>query len=253
VTQPKTVTDNTHPSYPSPTIQEVLCEIRFPVGSVPFPTQFGQVWDRLRTEFPHLEAYADVLPPPILNMITSGQLPTQPRFVLRHASRQILVQFTPGAFTLNTLAPYLGWETMRDDIEMAWRQVQEVLAVPSVSNITVRYINRVPLSPPFEPAQGWLEAGDYVPAAVINATPPFQSRIQTGIGIGNSTTLAIGHQSLDGNDLAMIVDLERTLAGAFSSDAAEVIRQADALHTDIWNLFKGIKGPRWNDILEGKL
>ena len=242
-----TLTDNTHPSYPSPTIWEALCEIRFPADPAQFPSQFARVWDRLRGEFPQIETLVDVLPPPAMNIISTGPLPTQPRFILRHASRQILLQFVPGAFTLNTLAPYLGWQTMREDIETAWQSVQEVLAPSLVTTINVRYINRVPL--PSADARGWLVAGDYIPAAVVNAGPPFQSRVQTGTG--DTTTLSVGQLPNDPYS-AMIVDIERSLSGNFPVETAQVMDRADALHEDIWDLFEAVKGPRWNDVLEGK-
>ena len=193
----------------------------------------------------------DVFLPSATNVIFSGPLLSQPRFLLRHAHRSFLLQFTPGTFTLNTLAPYLGWQTMREDIAVAWQSVQEVLTTPTVTSITVRYINHVPL-PPDDP-RGWLVAGDYVPPAVVSAAPPFQSRVQTGTGTGNTTTLAIGHAGTPTEaDFAMVVDIERSSSGDFSADTAQIIDQADALHADIWDLFKAVKGPRWNDVLEGK-
>jgi len=247
------VTENTHPSYPSPTIQEALCEIRFPADPAQFSTQFGQVWDRLRGEYPNLTTQVDVLPPSAPNIITSGPVPTQPRFILRHARRQILLQFVPGAFTFNTLPPYLGWLTMRDDIETAWKSIQEVLALTQVTTVTVRYINRVLLPSKLEDTRGWFEASDYLPTAVIHSPPPFQSRVQTGTGTQNMTTLTIGPPNVPGEpETVMLVDMERNLIGDFSAESAQIMPQADALHSDIWDIFKAIKGPRWNDVLEGK-
>ena len=250
ITEP-TVTDTTHPSYPSPTIQEALCEIRFPVGPEQFPAQFSRVWDRLRDDFPQMETYVDVLPPPAANVILNGPLPTQPRFVLRHKTRQFLLQFIPGAFTLNTLSPYLGWQTMREDIERAWQSVQEILAPPFLTNVSVRYVNRIPLAA--DNTHGWLEAGGYLPATVVNAVPPFQFRVQTGTGTPSVTTLTIGPPLGPGEpDPVMLVDIERNLIGEFSAETAKIMAQADALHEDVWDIFKAIKGPRWNDILEGR-
>lgn len=250
MTEP-TLIDNTHPSYPSPTIQEALCEVRFPADTSQFASQFALVWDRLRGEFAQLETHMDVFLPSTTNGILSGPLLSQPRFLLRHARRSFLLQFSPGAFTLNTLAPYLGWQTMREDIAAAWQNVQEVLATPTVANITVRYINHVPLSP--GDPEGWLVAGDYVPSSVVSAVPPFQSRVQTGTGTGDTKTLAIGHAGTPGAaDFAMVVDIERISSGNFAADAAQVMDRADALHEDIWDLFEAVKGPRWNDVLEGK-
>lgn len=159
----------------------------------------------------------------------------------------------PGTFALNTLQPYLGWQTMEGDLRATWQQLQEVLGITQVTHIAVRYINRVPLTLPLEEASGWLVAGPYLTPAVVEAFPPFQSRVQMGTGSGNVTTLSISHQNMTGEpDPTMIVDLERTLSGDFSAETAEVVRQADTLHTDIWDMFKAIKGPRWNDVLEGK-
>lgn len=245
------MTDNTHPSYPNPTIQEALCEIRYPADPLQFPAQFAQTWDTLRGEFFLEQTHIDILPPSSANIIVSGSVPTQPRFVLRHAHRAFVLQFTPGAFTLNTLPPYLGWQTMRDDIQAAWQKVQGVLAVPQITQITLRYLNRVLLVP--NAAQGWITAGDYVPAALVKTTPPFHSRVQTGTGTNNIKTLSIGQQDLPGSEeQMMLVDIERNLIGSFAPETTKIMEHADALHSDIWDMFKSIKGPRWNDILEGK-
>ena len=248
------MTDKIHSSYPSPTIQEALCEIHFPADLSSFASDFARIWDRLRVEFPRLETYVDLLPPPVTGMIYSGPLQSHPRFILHHASRKILLQFSPGLFALNTLPPYLGWQTLEEDLRTAWQSVEEVLAVSQVTQITMRYINRVPLTLPWEESHGWLIAGDYIPAAVAQAVPPFQSRVQIGTGTESITTLSIGHQNVPGElDQSMIVDLERVISGDLSAVTIEVTRQADALHTDIWDIFAAIKGPRWNATLEGKL
>jgi uncharacterized protein (TIGR04255 family) len=247
------VIEQTHPSYPNPTIQEALCEMRFPVGISPFASQFGLIWERLRDQFPGLETFVDVLPPPASNIAISGPIPTQQRFVMRHSTRQFLLQFVPGAFTLNTLAPYLGWETMYEDIQAAWQTAQEVLVPEKVTSLTLRYLNRVPLPQPLSVSHRWLVAGDYVPPAVVNSVPPFQSRVQTGTGTGDVTTVAVAQMGLPVDDnFAMIVDIERTLTGNFSAKTPQIMEQVDALHTDVWDLFKAVKGPQWNDILEGK-
>lgn len=140
---------------------------------------------------------------------------------------------------------------MRADIEEAWQNVQEALRPLSVATITVRYINHVPLT--VTDTQEWLRPSDYLPPAILHATPPFQSRVQTGTGTGNTTTLSIGHFGLPGAaPLGMIVDLERSLTGEFPTDTSDVIDRVEALHSDIWDMFAAIKGPRWSDILEGK-
>lgn len=227
--------------------------MRFPVSVSPFASQFGLIWDRLRTQFPDLETYVDVLPPPAPNFAISGPLPTQQRFVMRHKTRQFLLQFVPGAFTLNTLAPYLGWATMYEDIQAAWQTVQEILVPQQVDSLTLRYLNRVPLPQPLGAAHRWLIAGDYLPPAVVNSVPPFQSRVQTGTGTENVTTLTVAQPILsDDTNFAMIVDIERTITGSFSAETPQIMERVDALHTDVWELFKAVKGPQWNDILGGK-
>lgn len=249
----KIVIEQTHPSYPNPTIQEALCELRFPVSVSPFASQFGLIWDRLRSQFPDLETFVDVPPPAVPNIAISGPIPAQQRFLIRHATRQFLLQFVPGAFTLNTLAPYLGWATMYEDIQEAWQIVQEILVPEQVTSLTLRYINRVPLPLPITAANHWLAIGAYVPTAVVNAVPPFQSRVQTGTGTENVTTVAMAQMVLpDDASFAMIVDIERTVTGDFSAGTSDIMERVDALHTDVWDLFKAVKGPQWNDILERK-
>lgn len=245
------MTDNTHPSYPNPTIQEALCEIQFVSNASQFGSDFARVWQRIQPVFPALETYVDVLLP-VENGVLQGSLPCRPRFLLRHANRQVLVQLSPGSFTLNTLSPYLGWQTMREDILEAWSGVQEALTLSEVNRISLRYIDRVPQPPHLIGLGRWLNAGDYVPQTVAIATPPFQSRVQTGAATGGTMTLTISHQNAPGPDAAMIADFERVIAEVHPSSPAKIVERLDALHEDIWQLFADVKGLLWNDALEGR-
>lgn len=250
------MTDSTHPSYPRPTIQEALCEIHFASDASHFGTDFASVWQHVQSLFPEMETHLDVILP-MENGFLQSSLPSRPRFLLRHANRQVLIQLSPGSFTLNTLSPYLGWQTMREDILEAWGGVQEALGLSEVIRISLRYINRVPQPSTLVGSSGWLNAGDYLPPVVATAVPPFQSRVQIGAGVADTTTLAISHQDAPGPEMftsvdAMIVDLERVITGVYPSAPVDVLERMDALHEDIWKLFSDLKGPLWNDALEGK-
>ncbi len=241
-----------HPSYPNPTVREALCEIQFPAAAATFGADFLHLWPCFEEAFPSLEVHADVVPPVTPPMpggaaIISGALPTRPRFLARRTSRPLVVQFMSGALTVNTLQPYLGWETFQRDIAEAWEKLQGVLLPQEATKITLRYINDVSMPSDQAWGAGWLAAWGPVPQSIANAVPPFHSLVQLGAGTPDMTGVIITCPAADG---VLTVDFERTVQGPFAAGA--VLDQVEALHEDVWELFAGLKGPRWNDVLEGK-
>jgi len=246
------VTDNTRPSYPNPTVVEALCEIGFEAEAPRFATDFIRVWPHFQEAFPNLEVHTDLLTSAAGGVVAPGPPLFRTRFSARRESRPVVVQFAPGVFAVSTLAPYLGWVTFRKDIEEGWQAVQSEWSLLRVNRIVVRYINRVPL-PSGSAAEGWLQKGDYVARALVEGGGQFHSRVQTGTGTPELTTVSAWHQAgTDPAEAALVVDMERSLEGEFAADLEALLGQIDALHDDVWRVFTGLKGPRWDDVLEGK-
>ncbi len=245
------MTDETHPSYPNPTIVEALCEIGFEAQPSRLAGDFVRVWPQFSDDFSSLEVHTDVLTAPRGPLVAALIPEVRTRFSARRTRRPVTVQFLPGAFAVSTLAPYLGWETFRGDIESGWTAVQLEWGLPRVNHVLVRYINQVSLPAGVVSAEGWLKPGPFL--AQAEAVGSFQSQVQTGTGTADLTLVMVQHQpGIQVGGGLLTVDIERSLRGDFAADPAAVLGQIEALHKDIWQVFAGLKGPRWDAVLEGR-
>ncbi len=245
------MTDETHPSYPNPTIAEAQCEIGFESQPSRLAVDFVRVWRHFENDFSSLEVHTDIFAPVPGRVMEPGLPPVRTRFSARRTSRPVVVQFLPGTFAVGTQAPYRGWETFRRDIEAGWSAVQPAWELPRVNHLLVRYINRIALPAGVVSTAEWLTPGPF--ATLAAAAGSFQSQVQTGTGTPDVTTVWVECQFGTGVEGGLLtVDIERSLRGDFAADPAAVLVELDALHNDVWRVFAALKGPLWDDVLEGK-
>ncbi len=69
--------------------------------------------------------------------------------------KQIL-QAQTDSFTFSRLAPYVGWEKLRDESQRLWVFYQELVAPVAVTQLAVRYINRLDLPLPIRDIRDYL-------------------------------------------------------------------------------------------------
>ncbi len=63
-------------------------------------------------------------------------------FLFKSADEKQIFQVHREGFTLNRLAPYLGWEALRDEAHRLWKIYRERTKPRRVTRIAMRYINR---------------------------------------------------------------------------------------------------------------
>lgn len=240
-----------HPSFPAPTIQEALCEIRFAPSetSVPFGEAAAALWDRVRGSLPLIEAHVDlVLPQSPATDLEQGR----PRFVFRNPARPLWVQVMPDTFTVNVLAPYLGWATMREDVLENWKAFYDSFGPARITRLELRYINIAPLPVGLDKAEGMFKPGPFLAEALFDSQLPFLSRVQTHLSPGENLTATVGFQDqVEGVWTKTIVDIQRILLTGLETETDTLAHRLDAMHEDVWRTFASIKGPKWDAILEG--
>ncbi len=245
---------NGYPTYPNTTITEAVCDIRFrlPKTQEWRPSLPGELFKYIQNEYPEME--------PVLEMGfqfefgssgTGTKLLPQPQKVrFKHKSRSLILQLAENSFSVNTLPPYQGWETMRNDVLSAWQQVEDVLKPEVITRIGLRYINRFDKETDQDHLGDWLVANDYIPNGILSSEPGFLLRIQVHLNFENVLIITLGDTKSEfGGQGAIIFDIDRIVEKEISLEQGAFKRQLDQLHTDVWNVFSSAKGEKLDNLL----
>ncbi len=139
--------------YRNDPIQEAVCEIRFRLPEEGWAVLPGQMFDRLRREYPAeptQEGLPAILPPPQeasssmplgMQVVIGQGLPGRVRLSDPTGSRLLLI--SPRLLGINSLRPYDGWEQFSGRVRQAMAVLSEVVSAFDVERIGLRYINRL--------------------------------------------------------------------------------------------------------------
>jgi uncharacterized protein (TIGR04255 family) len=246
-----------HPNYPHPTIVEALCELHFsrPGGwEAKLP---GELFKAIQVEYPVMEPGFQVGVQLQVGAagIEQRLLPPAQRILFRHAERAVILQISENIFTVNVLAPYPGWSSMRADVLHAWRRTLEVLGEVSVPRIGLRYINRINRTSDEELPGDWLKPNDYTAPIVLQSKPGFLSRSEARLDEANQLLATVAYQEpAEGSPHgALVFDIDRITTGVTSSAPDEIGSKIDRLHEEIWSVFSAARGERLERLLTGDL
>ena len=250
--------NDTHPTYPNPTIQEALCEIHFrlPDGIKWNPTLFGEFFKQIQPDFPDLEPVTEVGVQLQFGSGGVGQaiLPPRQRMRYKHASRNLLLQLSENILSVNVLPRYHGWSEMSRDILYAWGKAREVIKPASVTRIGLRYINRIEKANPDERAGDWLAASDYVPKAVLASLPGFLSRLEARPDPGSQIIVTVGGPPAanEGGSRSIILDIDCITESDIAVGDSSILEQVKRLHETAWMIFASTMTPRLEQLLKGE-
>ena len=138
------MTSINHPSYPFPTIQEVVCEVRFRLDKGWDASFYSEFLKKIEEQFPTFEPTAA---PVILHIneqpgeAAGFSVPLVIRY--KHSSRNLLLQLSENRIVVNALPAYPGWQQVSEDIRYAWRKLCEVVRPIEIERIGLRYINSI--------------------------------------------------------------------------------------------------------------
>lgn len=164
-------TDPARQDYANPPIEEALCQVVFKerlAWSVATP---GKLFDALESDYPHepeaqeqLEATLQVQPAhnnPANLALSRKDL----RYVYQDDTKKRLLLINAQNLSVNSLRPYETWPVLRERLRRALHAVDQVTSLKRISQISLRYINRV-----------------IIPSAAIDTDDYFSMRVQTANG-----------------------------------------------------------------------
>jgi len=251
-------TKTTHPSYPSPTIVEALCEVHFrlPPEKPWKPSLPGEFFKCIQDEYPEMEPLQEMGLQFEIGPLGLGQkiLPPRPRMRFKHASRPLLVQLAENVLTVNVLAPYTGWDTMSRDVLDVWRQARDVLEPSAIIRIGLRYINRIERQSADDHPGNWLKASDYIAPVVLRSTPEFLSRVEAHLDAKNRIIVTLGNQppAAASGYGAIIFDIDRIVERELPPGEDALSPEMNRLHEHVWQVFASAKGDKLERLLKGK-
>ena len=134
--------------YPNPPIVEGLVQFNFaqPIAwNVATP---GRIFERIRDAYPtdpetigQLQAAFNAQPPSGVPDFTITQ--GSQRVVYKDQSGTRLLVVNDRSFSVNSLRPYEGWESLANRMTDAIAALQDVLDMPNIGEVTVRYVNQI--------------------------------------------------------------------------------------------------------------
>ena len=247
---------NDHPSYERPTVQEAICEIRFrlPEGTNWNPLWFSDFFGAIQSEFPRFEPVAPVLSVRVVAGSQSQQfVPSQVvRYI--HSKRPLILQLSLDRLVINVLPTYTGWQQMSEDIDYAWKKALSVVRPAVVSQLALRYINRIEKSTSDQALGYWLKSSDFIPSSILDSRPLFSSKTSVQLDDTSRLSVNIFDQILPQSGYgSFLFDIDRIDEKEISSEAAVVIENLNQLHNSAWNVFHSAMTGNLEKLLRGEL
>lgn len=161
-------------------------------------------------------------------------------YLFKSADGKQIFQVHFEGFTVNWLAPYPGWEALRDEARRLWNAYRERTQPRKVTRIAVRFINRFDFPGPA------IEMKDY-----LLTSPEVSPRLPQQLA-GFLMQLSIPQPEIK----AMLL-VSETAVPAPAPDISSIVLDIDLYRTDdlpvdesaIWNLFEDLRR-RKNEIFE---
>jgi uncharacterized protein (TIGR04255 family) len=242
-----------HPSFPNPTIQEAVCEIRFRRSAAWGASLFGEFYKSIQAEFPDLEPVTVMAVQLQIGPGAVGQALTPPQQMMRYKSAKgdALLQLAPDMLTVNALPKYPGWDVMKERILSAWREASKVLNPEAITRIGLRYINRLDREMAGQRPGIWLKTNDYIPQAILISESGFLSRLETRPTDTKRVVVTVGEA--DATDVkAIILDIDCMDELERSADPNVLKEPTEELHETAWNIFEASLTQKLRAHLEGK-
>jgi uncharacterized protein (TIGR04255 family) len=223
--------------YPNPPIEEGLCQFTF---SEPLPWNVatpGLLFNRLRSEYAadpeeqlQMQASFESTPEAAgganFAMNRGGS-----RYIYRDPSRTRLLVINSELMSVNSLKPYEGWDKLKVRLERGISQVSELISIPRIAKISLRYINRIVIG-----GDGAIDtdnyftipihSGDEGKAALASFIHRVQSRFTDGRTVVTSTFATVD-AAMGGRSFLLDLEFQRNYEEPITVEVA--VREADEL------------------------
>jgi uncharacterized protein (TIGR04255 family) len=229
-----------HPTFPNPTLAEVVCELRFePKAARPWDAALlRQFHKRIAGEYPTVEKTLELQ---LGDLEASGPKRAREKATYQNRDDARQLKMGEGTFSMHVVgaAKYAGWPWFKAFVEESWAHAREELGVGEIQRLGLRYINRVPRASAEEPPGRWLKETGYIAPALLKSRGRFLSRVECRSDAQNATIVTVGiNQGAPDDPGALILDIDRIREARTVADGAAVAALAESLHGDIWDIFK---------------
>ncbi len=132
--------------YSNSPILEAVCEFRLPSDTEWDMTIPGQLFESLKSEYPHKEQrqMQEIKVNVALEKEKSSQeIITTERLLFRSEDKIRLVQVSPNFLAVNVLKPYPNWEEFRPQILQALEQLSKLIRINEFESVQLQYVNRI--------------------------------------------------------------------------------------------------------------
>jgi uncharacterized protein (TIGR04255 family) len=247
-----------HPTYPNPTIAEVICDIHFRLaeGETWQADFFGKFVRAIQTEYPEvapiseLDIQFEVVPTGLRQKF----VPSAPRMRFTHETRLLLLDFAENNMRITILPKYPTWTSVSQHVLWAWACLKKVVHPANLTRLGLRYINQIDRETPEQPAGAWLQAGDYIPPKVLESAPGFVSRTQVQLDAQNRVLTTVADVTLQTpeHSTAIIFDIDRITEQLMPVTDKRLTDELWRLHDDVWNIFFTAQTEKLRLLLERK-
>jgi uncharacterized protein (TIGR04255 family) len=207
------------PESPYPKAPIVEAVIHVSVGGVAQPEELQKVMKRLRNDYPEQEPLSGV------NVIvdpTGGGSFTVQQQQQGHRAKSIdqadIVMVLQDGVGTARLAPYLGWDHLRDRARKVWSDWRKIVAYSAPKRIGIRYINRIDV--PIRPGgildiDTYLNSGPRVPDFSRHPVSGFVAQIARPTDLDHwstnvTSTTALPPPLIDHVSFVLDIDVFRT-------------------------------------------
>lgn len=243
-----------HPTFPNPSIQEAICQVRFRLPGNWEPPFFELFYRQVKDQFPVFEPASIVdLQMQLGPGAQMAHFLAPPRPMMRYKRRDnmMLLQLAADFLTVNLLPRYPGWAVMRSATLEAWERLSKALEPSAIVRIGLRYINRIELADAAESPGGWLAPSDYLAAAAVCSAPGLLYRLECRPEAHTSLIVTLG-EVRQPEPRALIFDIDCVSDREHPPKAESVGSTIDALHRQAWQVFSASMTPRLRARLEGR-
>ncbi|MFH1943049.1 MAG: TIGR04255 family protein [bacterium] len=235
--------NDAHPTYPNPTIQEAVCELRFKLsdGVKWEPTIFSSVFSKVQSDFPSFEPTAQVgfRFKVEQEKIDQEVIPSRQRMRYIDKSGKLLFHLSQDMFTINVLPKYQGWENMNMAILNIMGKLTSVIEMECFNRIGLRYINRIERINKDEIPTEWLSQSDYIPKSVLNSLTGFFHRLEVRKDSTNRFIVTLAETKNPSrehfNDI--IFDIDCIIEKNIKAQKDSVLKEINSLHDLAWDIF----------------
>lgn len=223
--------------YPNPPIEEGLCQFTF---SEPLPWNVatpGLLFEKLRGDYaadPEEQAQIQASfesTPEAAGQANFAMNRGGSRYIYRDPTRTRLLVINSELMSVNSLKPYEGWDKLRVRLERGVGQVSELVTMPRIVKVSLRYINRIVIG-----GDDAIDTDNYFTLPIHSgeggkaALASFIHRVQSRFSDGRTTvtsTFATIDASMTGPAFLLDLEFQRNYEEPITAEVA--MREADEL------------------------